>query len=279
MGRGRVQRPLILVTNDDGIQAQGLHELVRAVAPLGRVVVVAPDKPQSNMGHALTLDQPIRVEPVSWFHDLDVEAYQCSGTPVDSVKFAVNHLLDERPALCVSGINHGLNHSINVVYSGTLSAAMEAALEAIPAIGFSYDHPESMGDFTTARYFARLISSWILREGLPENIFLNVNIPRLPLDQIRGVRICRQGRGKWEEKFEERRDPRGRVYYWLSGRFLHLDASEDTDLWALTHGYVSIVPVTLDFTAGQVLGELRRRWTHFTAEVSRHSGEHVYGSG
>lgn len=262
------EQPLILVTNDDGIQALGIRTLIEAVRPLGRVVVVAPEKPQSSMGHALTLDMPIRIEKVSYFADLDVEAsYQCSGTPVDCVKFAVNHLLKERPAICVSGINHGLNHSINVIYSGTLSAAMEAALENIPAIGFSYDHPEPVGDFGVARYFAYLLTRWLLefRNELPEQTFLNVNIPRLSLEKIRGVRICRQGYGRWEEKFEERTDPRGRKYYWLSGRFLHLEKHPETDLWALEHGYVSVVPVTLDFTAYSLLPQLQRTWVRFAS--------------
>ncbi len=262
-------KPLILVTNDDGIQALGLRALIKAVSSLGRIVVVAPDKPQSSTGHALTIDNPIRIEQVDYFKDLGVEAsFQCSGTPVDCVKFAVNHLLSDKPALCVSGINHGLNHSINVIYSGTLSAAMEAAMENIPAIGFSFDHPEPMGDFSTAIHFAYLISKWILQHVPPDHFFLNVNIPRLPLNKIKGVRICRQGYGRWEEKYEERTDPRGRKYYWLSGRFLHIDRSQDTDLWALENGYVSVVPVTLDFTDYRTLPQLQRSWARF---VSRHT--------
>lgn len=253
------KKPLILVTNDDGIAAQGIRELVEAVKPLGRVIVVAPDRPQSSMGHAITLDQPIRVELVDLFEGVEA-AYQVSGTPVDCVKIAVNKLLDERPDVCVSGINHGLNSSINVIYSGTLSAAMEAALEDIPSAGFSLDCVESHCDFRASAQAARVITEKILKYGLPTEVFLNVNIPNLKPGNIKGFKVCRQARARWEETYEERIDPRGRKYYWLTGRFVNYDKGQDTDEWALANGYISIVPITLDFTAHHAISYLLNRW-------------------
>lgn len=252
--------PLILVTNDDGIHSQGLRALVEAVRPLGDVVVVAPDKPQSSMGHAITVDAPIRIEKVKRFEALGVDAYQCTGTPVDCVKLAIDRLLSARPDLCVSGINHGLNASINVIYSGTLSAAMEAAIEGVPAAGFSLDLNGAEGDFTLAVKVAREISAGILKWGLPADVFLNVNIPYISVEHFKGYKVCRQAKGKWQESYEERVDPRGRKYYWLTGVFVNYDRGTDTDLWALASGYVSIVPVELDFTAYHALTYLLNRW-------------------
>ena len=251
--------PIILVTNDDGITAPGLAALVEAMKPLGKVVVVAPDSPQSGMGHAITIGEPLRLKDATLFED--VESWECSGTPVDCVKLAVDKILHRKPDLCVSGINHGTNSSINVIYSGTMSAAMEAAIEGIPAAGFSLEDYNHHADMTEAKKYAHLIASNILSNGLPESTLLNVNIPSLLRGHVAGMKFCRQAVAKWEEEFDERTDPRGKKYYWLTGKFVNHDNGEDTDEWALAHGYVAVVPVQFDFTAHHAISYLNERWT------------------
>ena len=199
---------IILVTNDDGVTAPCIKALVDAMRPLGKPVVVAPDSPQSGMGHAITIGDPLRLEDVDLFEG--VEAYQCSGTPVDCVKLAVDKILHRKPDLCVSGVNHGSNSSINVIYSGTMSAAMEAAIEGIPAIGFSLLNYTFHADFSAARHYAREIAEKVVRYGLPEGTLLNVNFPDVPLEEVKGLKLCRQAKARWEEEFDERLDPRGR---------------------------------------------------------------------
>lgn len=248
----------ILVTNDDGIHAGGIRALIDAVKHLGRVVVVAPDKPQSGMGHAITLNEPLRLKPSSLFGD--IEAYACSGTPVDCVKLAKDKILHTKPDLCVSGINHGSNSSINIIYSGTMSAAMEAGIEGIPAVGFSLLNYAADADFSAAAQYAAIIAEQILHVGLPPATLLNVNIPDLPANEIQGIRICRQAHAKWEEEYDERLDPHNRPYYWLTGRFVNYDQGEDTDEWALTHGYVSVVPVQYDLTAHHAMAFFNQNW-------------------
>lgn len=250
---------VILVTNDDGVTAPGLKALVDAVKGLGRIIVVAPDKPQSGMGHAITIGLPLRLEKVDQFGD--IEAYQCSGTPVDCVKLAKDKLLDEMPDLCVSGINHGANSSINVLYSGTMSAAVEAAIEGIPAIGFSLCDYDFHADFSAAAKYAKLVAENVLDKGLPADTLLNVNIPKLPLEQLKGLKICRQANAKWAEDYDRRVDPRGKQYFWLTGDFNIFDKGEDTDEWALAHGYVSVVPTQFDMTAHHAITQLNEKWT------------------
>jgi 5'-nucleotidase len=241
------ERPVILVTNDDGITAPGIRALVEAMMPLGDVVVVAPDSPQSGMGHAITITRPLRLNKVE-VAGMPV-AYQCSGTPVDCVKLAVNQILHREPDLCVSGINHGSNSSINVIYSGTMSAAMEGAIEGVPSIGFSLLDYSLSADFTAAKKHARTIAEQVLKNGLPEGTLLNVNIPAVSAEKIKGIKVCRQAIAKWKEEFDERLDPNKRPYYWLTGKFINPDKGEDTDEWALSNNYVSVVPVHYDFTA------------------------------
>lgn len=248
----------ILVTNDDGINAKGIHALVEAVKHLGRVVVVAPDKPQSGMGHAITLNEPLRLKPSHLFEG--IEAYACSGTPVDCVKLAKDKIFHKKPDLCVSGINHGSNSSINIIYSGTMSAAMEAGIEGIPAVGFSLLDYAADADFTGAAHFARIIAEEVLRSGLPPATLLNVNIPALKVEELNGIKICRQSISKWEEEYDERLDPHGRPYYWLTGKFVNYDNGEDTDEWALTNGYVSVVPVQFDLTAHHAIAFFNQNW-------------------
>lgn len=252
------KKPTILVTNDDGFSAPGIRALVDAMLELGNVVVLAPDKPQSGMGHAITINDPLRLKQIDFFGD--VEAYACSGTPVDCVKLAKDKILHHKPDLCVSGINHGSNSSINIIYSGTMSAAVEAAIEGIPAIGFSLLDYSYHADFSAAKEYAKKIAQQVLENGLPNSTLLNVNIPALPLSEIAGMRICRQAVAKWEEEYDERNDPRGGKYFWLTGKFVNYDKGDDTDEWALANNYVSIVPVQFDMTAHHAISFFNKNW-------------------
>ena len=250
-----MSKPLILVTNDDGILAPGLKALVEIASLYGEVVIVAPDSPQSGQGHAITLESPLRLKNVSYD---DFEAYECSGTPVDCVKLAKNVLLKDRNIdLCLSGINHGANSSINVIYSGTMSAAMEASLEGINSIGFSLLDFNFGADFTAAKKIAKTLVDKVLVNGLPPCKLLNVNIPAIPESEIKGIRVCRQGKGNWVEDFQEGLDPRGEKYYWLTGKFINMDEGDDTDLWALANNYVSVVPTGHDMTVHGAIASLK----------------------
>ncbi len=254
------KEPVILVVNDDGVTAPGIHNLVEAVKDLGKVVVVAPDKAQSGMGHAITIGVPLRLHKVALFGP-DVEAYQCTGTPVDCVKLAVDKVLHSKPDICISGINHGANHSINVIYSGTMSAAVEAAIESIPAVGFSLLDYSLEADFTAARKYARMVVEQMLQTLPEKHTVLNVNVPIGTPDEIKGLKICRQAYAKYEEDFLERIDPHGRKYYWLTGEFVNFDEGTDTDVWALAHKYVSVVPVQFDLTHYKQKENLEKTWS------------------
>lgn len=251
-------QPVILVTNDDGITAPGIRNLIEAVKDLGKIVVVAPDKPQSGMGHAITIGHPLRLHAVQQFEG--IEAYQCTGTPVDCVKLAVDKILHRKPDICLSGINHGANHSINVIYSGTMSAAVEAAIESIPSIGFSLLDYSIEADFSAAKLYARAIVNKMLNTRLDKHTILNVNFPAVSPKLIRGVKICRQAYAKYEEDFLERDDPSGRKYFWLTGEFVNFDKGRDTDVWALKNNYVSIVPVQFDMTNYVLKTKLEKTW-------------------
>ena len=248
-------KPLILVTNDDGVLAPGIRALIEVMAEIGQVVVVAPDKPQSAMGHAITINNTLYLNKISADHATVLE-YSCSGTPVDCVKLAVNEILHQKPDLCVSGINHGSNSSINVIYSGTMSAAVEAGIEGIPAIGFSLSDYDWNADFETIKSFVKKIALETLEKGLPEGVVLNVNLPKLKENEIKGIKICRQAKAMWIEKFDKRKTPQGKDYYWLTGEFVNQDKGEDTDEWALENGYISIVPVHFDLTAHHSIQQL-----------------------
>lgn len=239
-------KPTILITNDDGITAPGIAALIEVASQFGRVVVVAPDAPQSGMGHAITIGRPLRLNHVTLFGD--IEAYQCSGTPVDCVKIAVDKVLHKRPDFCFSGINHGLNSSINIIYSGTMSAAMEASIEGIPALGFSFDEFGFEADFALPKIVAGEMIELIVSGRIPQKALYNVNIPNIAIKKYKGLRICRQADAKWEENFVERTDPTGKKYFWLTGKFQNRDKGKDTDVWALNHGYASVVPVQYDLT-------------------------------
>jgi len=255
-GKGK---PVILITNDDGVMAPGIRNLVEAVKDMGKIVVVAPDKPQSGMGHAITIGHPLRLQKVNVFGD-DIDAYSCTGTPVDCVKLAVDKVLHRKPDLCLSGVNHGANHSINVIYSGTMSAAVEAAIESIPSAGFSLLDYSIEADFSGARKYARIVVEKMLTTKLDKHTVFNVNIPALPPDHIKGLKICKQAYAKYEEDFITRQDPHGRVYYWLTGEFVNFDKGRDTDVWALANGYVSLVPVQFDLTNYVLKSKLEKLW-------------------
>ncbi|MET7030471.1 5'/3'-nucleotidase SurE [Sediminicola luteus] len=245
-----MEKPLILVTNDDGITAPGLRALVRYMKEIGDVVVVAPDSPQSGMGHAITLDNTLYSKKVTIdTENGGTEEYSCSGTPADCVKLALQELLDRKPDICVSGINHGSNSSINVIYSGTMSAAIEAGIEGIPAIGFSLCDFSWDANFEKAGDAIKRIVREALDKGMPQGVVLNVNIPKLEGKEYRGIKVSRQARANWKEKFDKRISPMGKEYYWLTGEFELLDKGEDTDEWALANDYISLVPTQFDLTA------------------------------
>ena len=254
-----MKKPLILVVNDDGISAPGIRALVEVATTLGEVLVVAPNSPQSGMGHAITIHDPLRLHKTKTFGE-HIESYECSGTPVDCVKLARDVIAKKSGRtidLCVSGINHGSNASLNIIYSGTMSAAMEASLERIPAIGFSLEHFSWDADFEPSKFFVRQICELMLSDKLKKTRLLNVNIPNLPFSDIKGMKICRQAEGRWIEEFIEGKDPSGKSYYWMSGKYDLLDTGEDCDIWALRNGYVSIVPSFHDLTHYAAIEEMK----------------------
>lgn len=253
-----MMRPQILVTNDDGITAKGIRALVEVAAQFGEVTVVAPDSPRSGQGHAITLDSPLRVRPTNIFDDLNVKSYECSGTPADCVKWAKHMVAKGRKFdLCLSGINHGSNASVNIIYSGTMSAAMEAAIEGINSIGFSLLDFAHDADFSAAQEIAKTMIKTVLEKGLSHTKLLNVNVPKLPLSEIKGIKVCKQAKGYWTEECLEAKDPNGKPYYWLAGKFVCEDPSEDSDIFALDNGYVSVVPSMHDLTAYPALNALK----------------------
>lgn len=248
-------KPLILITNDDGVAAKGLRTLDEVAMEFGDVVVMAPEYNASGMSHSITSSRPLRVREVKQAPGLSV--YCCDGTPVDSVKLAVEYFCPRRPDLVLSGINHGSNSSINVLYSGTMGAVIEASALGIDAIGFSLLNHNPEADFTPCIPFVRhIIGTTLERGGLPLGISLNVNIPRLPADEIKGIRVCHEAHAMWHDSFEKRTDPQGRPYWWLTGKFVCDNPPEASDVWALDHGYVSVVPIHPDFTHYPALHEL-----------------------
>jgi 5''/3''-nucleotidase SurE len=246
--------PLILVTNDDGITAPGIRKLISIVNEIGDVIVVAPNSPQSGKGHAITINSTLSFEELNL--DGPQRDFSCSGTPVDCVKMALDKILPRKPDLVVSGINHGANSSINVIYSGTMSAAVEAGVEGLQAIGFSLSDLKWEADFDQAEEFIKDIVLKTLENPMPKGVVLNVNIPNLKKEEIKGIKVCKQANAKWEESFDERTNPHGKKYYWLTGYFNNMDQSEDADETALANGFISIVPVKFDLTAYEYMNEL-----------------------
>ena len=254
-----MSKPLILVSNDDGITSKGIRTLIEVMQELGEVVVVAPDSPQSGMGHAITIGNTLRLEESELFGEIN--AYECSGTPADCVKIAKHFVLKGRqPDLVVSGINHGSNTSVSVLYSGTMSAAIEGAMENMPAIGFSLCDYSSDAEFDHVRPYIKKITEEVLEKGLHQGVALNVNFPPKRNEPIKGIKICQQAHAKWEETFEERFDPNGRRYFWLAGNFVNFDKGEDNDEWTIANNYVSIVPCQYDLTSHQAIEEIKSDW-------------------
>lgn len=255
-----MSKPLILVSNDDGITSRGILCLVNVMKELGDVLVVAPNSPQSGMGHAITVGDTLRLSESSLFEG--VRAYECSGTPADCVKIARHFVLKDsrQPDIVVSGINHGSNTSISVLYSGTMSAAIEGAIEGTPAIGFSLCDYSHNADFSHAPEVVKKITSQVLMKGLPKGVALNVNIPPRRNENLKGIRICRQANAKWVEDFDQRFDPNGRSYFWMTGNFVNFDKGEDNDEWAIANNYVAIVPCQFDLTAHQAIPTLNEDW-------------------
>jgi 5'-nucleotidase len=243
---GAMEKPIILISNDDGIHAPGILALTQVAREFGKVWVVAPDSPQSAMGHAISVGRPLRIETEELFEGQI--GYACSGTPADCVKLATGVIMKRSPDLILSGINHGSNSSVSSIYSGTLSAAREGAIQGVPAIGFSLCHFDHQADMTPAKAVVRKIIEQAISQPLAKGACLNVNIPPLPLEKLNGIRITRQAMGRWIEEFDERMDPYGRPYYWLTGRFELQDRGEDTDEFALKNGYVSVTPMEHDLT-------------------------------
>lgn len=240
-------KPTILVTNDDGITAPGIRHLVSIARRYGHVVVVAPDSPQSGQGHAITLEQPLRLKAVDVFDG--IEAYECSGTPVDCVKLAKHVVMKGKTIdLCISGINHGSNAGVNILYSGTMSAAMEASIEGIESIGFSLLEYSWDADFSEAVDHVEAIVAGVLEHGMTGTKLLNVNIPRKSAEAIKGIKVCHQAEATWVEDFAENIDPRGEKYYWLTGEFKNMDTRPGNDVEALQGNYVSVVPSGHDLT-------------------------------
>lgn len=248
------KRPLIVVTNDDGYSAKGFKELVSVMLKLGDVLAISSDQPMSGMSHAVTIQTPLRVTQI--IDKPGFKEYRSNGTPADMVKLAKHSLLNAKPDLVVSGINHGSNASINIIYSGTMGAVLEAAIDGIPAIGFSLCDYPSDAEFGHVHRYIERITKKVLADGLPKGIGLNVNFPKISNEPIKGIKVVRQAEARWVEDFEERTDPFRRKYYWMGGHFVNGDVREDTDEKALRDNYVSVVPVQIDFTAHKYVDKL-----------------------
>jgi 5'-nucleotidase len=251
---------LILITNDDGLYAPGLRTLMEVMEEFGKVVLVSTLESMSGMSQALTVKIPLRVKLLEETERRKI--YACNGTPTDSIKIAVNQLLERRPDWVVSGINHGANASVSVLYSGTMAAAIEGCLYGINSVGFSLNSFLRNADFSVSKKYVRIVMQKLTEKPLPVGICLNVNIPSLPENEINGLRICRQAKGNWKEEFEKRKDPMGKTYYWLTGMFQnHEPEATDTDEWALKNGFVSVVPVSVDMTAHWYMDKLKEQFT------------------
>ncbi len=252
-------KPLILISNDDGVLAKGLQYLINIAKLYGDVFVVAPEKGESGMSHAITIKNPIRVKKLEQTQGLTI--YSCNGTPVDTIKLALDKLIPRKPDLILSGINHGSNSAISLIYSGTMGAAREGALNSIPSIGFSITDHSSEADFEPSVKFVKQIIEDVLKNGLEKNVFLNVNIPNISEKDIKGIKICAQTNGLWKQEYDERTDPNGGVYYWLTGYFDNYEPSnKETDEWALQNNYIAIVPVKLNTTEFNYIETLKNRY-------------------
>ena len=247
-------RPLILITNDDGIYAKGLKELTDVMRLFGEVVVIAPEMAMSGMSSAITVERPLRVNKME--AEDGYALYKCNGTPVDCIKVGFNHLLDRLPNFVVSGINHGSNSSVSVVYSGTMGAAIEGCLHGVPSIGFSLCDYDADADFTRAKIWVARVFQSVIENGLPNMTCLNVNIPQ---GDVKGIEVCRQTSGKWVEELDKRTDPHQRDYFWLSGSFKNFEPDmPGTDIYALENQMVAVVPVKVDMTSQESIAQMKK---------------------
>ncbi|GHT87956.1 5'-nucleotidase SurE [Bacteroidia bacterium] len=253
------RKPLILITNDDGVQAKGINELMEGVRSLGEIVVIAPDGARSGMSSAISSLNPVRLHLLKKEEDLTI--YSCSGTPVDCIKLGINEILERKPDLVLSGINHGSNSAICVIYSGTIGATLEGCILGIPSLGISLTDHSPDADFTQAVKYAKSVARKILENGLPKGTCLNLNVPDSP--DVKGLKVCTQTMGYWEKEFQKVKDPTGRTVYWLTGQFANEDPdNEHNDEWALSHGYAALVPLQIDMTAHHLINDLNTVFCH-----------------
>lgn len=252
------KKPLILIANDDGYRARGFYKLIELMRKIGEVVAISTEKPMSGQSHSITNHEPLRVYLAD--QDVDYKLYVCTGRPVDCIKIGYRFTDGRMPDLVVSGINHGSNASSNVIYSGTMGAALEACMDGVPAIGFSVDSYSSNASFDHIDYYVDTIARRVLKEGLPKGVCLNVNMPKKSDEPIKDVKICRQAKGRWSQTFEQRVDPFGRDYYWLTGYFIEEDESVDTDLYAIKNNYIAVVPTMFDMTSYSSM-EMLKDWS------------------
>ena len=256
----------ILVTNDDGVLSPGILALSQALASVAHVTVLAPDHNWSAAGHNKTMHKPLRLEPVYLGDGID--AFASSGTPSDCVALAVLGVVETPVDVVVAGINVGANLGQDITYSGTVAGAMEACISGIPALAVSLVCYDERADFGPAAHVASAAAAIVGREGLPPGVFLNLNVPRLALSDIMGVRVTRLGKRLYRDALIRRLDPRGRPYYWIGGDPPGGEAGDGTDIWAVENGYVSVTPVQMDMTAHALLGGLER-WAGQLAEGLR----------
>ncbi len=249
----------ILICNDDDITSRGIKALAEVASDFGNVTVVAPNSPQSGMGHAISIGEPLRLYEYNFkINGKSIPAFACSGTPVDCVKLATAEILHHKPHLVLSGINHGANYSISVFYSGTMSAAVEGAIEGIPAIGFSLCDYDPKADMSASQKIVyEILNKYVPKlNEFPKNVALNINIPPRKYEEIKGIKITRQAMGRFVEEFDRRIDPYGQPYYWLVGKFKLQDNREDVDYVAVQEGFVSVTPIRLELTAEEVLNKV-----------------------
>lgn len=249
------KKPTILITNDDGIFAPGIYALWEAMRKIGDVIVVAPDSEKSAVGHAITISNPIRIKKINGHGKFS--GYAVNGTPADCVKIAVKAIMNNSPDIVVSGINHGANVGSNIIYSGTVSAATEGTMLNIPSVAISLNSIKG-GNFSPAQKISESIANLILKNGLPAGVLLNVNVPNIPLDKILGYKVTRQGNIFFIDRFEKREDPRGQVYYWMTGEIIDDDAHDDYDGQALKDNFVSVTPIHYQLTDEKFINQLKR---------------------
>ncbi len=248
------QKRLILITNDDGINAPGLKKLIEIALRFGNVYAVCSEIEKPGQSHSVTINTPLRKKCIQKTNNLEI--WSSNGTPADCVKLAMNNLHDKKPDILLSGINHGANCSVNAFYSGTIGAVLEGCIHQIPSVGFSTFEIAYAYDLSILEKDIETVISKVLEHGLPEMTCLNINFP-LNYTPSKGLKVCRSGKAYWKEDFEERKDPRYNPYYWLKGTFVPLENNEDTDLWALKNGFASIVPLIADLTAHHAIEEIR----------------------